>query len=405
MKLRALQAGQTLLLAPGTYDDPSDVPGLPVFNLNGTATAPITITGPETGQKPVLLGRSTHNTVRFSNASYVVVRNLEIDGRNLGGDAIKGQGSSHHITLENLTIRGVGSNQQVVGISTNGAPAWNWIIRGNTIIGAGTGMYFGNSDGTNPFVAGLIERNVIRDTIGYNVQIKHQVPWQGIAGMPTGRTATVIRHNVFTKSGNSSTGDLARPNLLVGDVPATGPGSTNGYEIYGNFFFQNPSEALFQGEGNIGFYANLLVTTTGSAINIQPHNGNVREIRIFGNTVVAADRGISVTGGDVAYTQQVVANAVFAATPITAPNASANVVDAFANATSYLANPSAPLGQLDLYPRPGLLRGPSISTSGMSGFSGWDADFNSVNRDWTFRGAYSGEGSNPGWLPRIETKP
>ena len=81
----------------------------------------------------------------------------------------------------------MGGNQQVVGISTNGAPTWNWTIRGNTIIGAGTGMYLGNSDGANPFVAGVIERNVVRDTIGYNLQIKHQAPWPGISGCPRGR--------------------------------------------------------------------------------------------------------------------------------------------------------------------------------------------------------------------------
>lgn len=392
------------MLAPGSYDDPNDVPGLPLFDLNGTATAPITITGPESGPKPVLLGRSTHNTVRFSNSSYVVVRNLEIDGRNLGGDGVNAQGTSHHITLENLTIRGVGSDQQIVGISTK-SPAWNWIIRGNTIIGAGTGMYLGNSDGTSPFVAGLIERNVIRDTIGYNLQIKHQVPWPNIPGIPTGKTSTIIRNNVFTKGSNSSTGSLARPNLLVGDVPPTGPGSTNGYEIYGNFFYQNQTEALFQGEGNVAFYGNLLVNDSGSAVNIQRHNGSVRTIRVFGNTVVASGTGISVTGGDTAYTQKVISNAVFAATPITAATQLANVSDSYARAVNYLNNPTGALGQLDLFPKPGALRGTAPDTTGLDAYTDWNLDFNARPRDWTIRGAYSGEGTNPGWLPRIEIKP
>ena len=185
-KVRALTAGDTLVLAAGTYDDPNDVPGLPIFSLNGTASAPITITGGGDASQTVLLGRSTHNTIRFSNSSYVIVKNLTVDGRDLGGDAVNAQGVSHHITVENLIIRGVGSDQQIVGISTNGATTWNWTIRGNTISGAGTGMYLGNSDGTNPFVAGVIERNVVRDTIGYNLQIKHRAPWPGISGLPTG---------------------------------------------------------------------------------------------------------------------------------------------------------------------------------------------------------------------------
>ena len=54
-------------------------------------------------------------------------------------------GSTHHVTIENLNIVNYGADQQVVGISTKG-PAWNWTIRGNRIVGAGTGMYLGNSD-------------------------------------------------------------------------------------------------------------------------------------------------------------------------------------------------------------------------------------------------------------------
>ena len=405
-KVRGLKAGDTLVLAAGTYDDPGNVPGLPVFNLNGTASAPITITGASDASQTVLLGRSTHNTIRFSGSSYVIVKNLTVDGRDLGGDAVSAQGVSHHITIENLIIRGVGSNQAVVGISTNGAATWNWTIRGNTIIGAGTGMYLGNSDGARPFVAGLIERNVIRDTIGYNVQIKHQAPWPNITGLPTGKTNTVVRHNVFTKGSNSSTGADARPNLLIGDVPASGPGADNGYEVYGNFFYQNPTEALFQAEGNVAFYANLLVSTTGSAVHVQRHNGAVRAIRIFGNTVVAAGGGISVTGGNAPYTQQVVANAVFAATPISAHNASANFTGTYANAARHLNNPTATIGQLDLFPKTGgTIRGAAaIDTAGLSAFTDWALDFNGKRRDWSFRGAYSGEGVNSGWRPKIEIK-
>jgi hypothetical protein len=392
------------VLAAGTYDDPTDIPGLPIFGLNGRASAPITITGAGDASQTVLLGRSTHNTIRFSDSSYVTVKNLTVDGRGLGGDAVKAQGVSHHITIENLIIRGVGGDQQTVGISTNGATTWNWTIRGNTIIGAGTGMYLGNSDGTNPFVAGLIERNGVRDTIGYNVQIKHQAPWPSISGLPAGKTSTVVRHNVFTKGSNSSTGILARPNLLIGDVPATGPGSDNSYEVYGNFFYQNPTEALFQAEGNVAFYANLLVSSTGSAVNVQPHNGIVREIRIFGNTVVAAGSGISVRGGNAAYTQQVLANAVFAATPISAASAAVNVTDTYANASNYLNNPTGIPGQLDLFPKVGAVRGTPADPAALLAFPDSGVDFNGKPRDWSFRGAYSGEGVNPGWLPKIEIK-
>lgn len=404
-RVRALVPGDTLVLAPGTYDDPSDVPGLPLFNLNGTPTQPIVITGPESGTRPLLLGRSTHNTVRLSNASYVVVRNLEIDGRDLGGAGVAAQGTAHHVTLENLVIRGVGGDQQIVGISTVGSPTWNWAICGNTIIGAGTGMYLGNSDGTSPFVAGLIERNLVRDTIGYNIQIKHQIDRPAVAGMPTTPQRTTIRHNVFAKSGNSSTGSMARPNLLVGHFPTSGNGSEDHYEIYGNFFYQNPTEALFQGEGNIAFYANLLVNDSGDAVNIQPHHDVPKSIDVFGNTVLAKGSGIRITGGAAGYAQRSFGNAVFAASPLSGGEQRDNVTAGRASASNFLNAPDVPLGSFDAYPRVGTLRGSAIDVSPASGFGGFDRDFAGQARDWTLRGAYAGEGANPGWLPKLEIKP
>jgi hypothetical protein len=403
--LRSLVAGDTLILEPGNYDDPSDGPGLPIFNMNGTATQPITIMGQEGQPRPVLLGRSTHNTVRFSDASYVVIKHIEIDGRDLGGDGVNAQGNAHHITLGDLVIRGVGQNQQVVGISSNGGTTWDWVIRRCQIIGAGTGMYLGNPNGGNPFVAGVIEHNIIRDTIGYNIQIKHQITRPTIAGLPTGKNSTIIRHNVFSKSANSSSGADARPNVLMGHFPLSGAGADDVYEIYSNFFYQNPTEALFQGEGNIAFHHNLLVNDSGSAVVIQPHNDVPKMIRVFNNTVITAGTGIRVSGGSTAYTQKIVGNAVFAATPISAADQTSNITDTHPNARNYLNNPSGTLGQLDLFPKTGMLSGAAIDSSSFNTFLDWDRDFNSNAQGNLFRGAYSGEGTNPGWIPRLEIKP
>lgn len=402
--LRTLAPGDTLVLAAGDYAEPGEEPGLPIFGLHGTPLAPITITGPRSG-KAVLIGQARHNTIRIGDSSHVVVRNLEIDGRDRGGDGVNAQGVSHHITIENLTIRGIGGHQGRVAISTNRAPAWNWTIRGNVIIGAGTGMYLGNSDGRHPFVAGVIEHNLIRDTIGYNVQIKHQAAWSHVEGRPDARTTTIIRHNVFAKGPNSSTGRMARPNLLVGDVPASGPGSENRYEIYGNVFLQNPSEALFQGEGNLALYANLFVNHAGPAIVIQPHNGSVRDVQVFGNTIVASRRGVLVKGGNSAHVQRVDVNVVFAATPIVAPNQLANIIGAYDDAPRHLADPLAPPGKLDLSPRPGAVRGPLIDVGEWRSFTDWDRDFDGRQRNWKMRGAYTLEGAARGWLPRLERKP
>lgn len=402
--LRALKPGETLELEAGVYDDPNDVPGLPIFELAGTETQPILITGPESGPRPKFLGRSTHNTVRIRNSSWVIIRNLEIDSRNLGGSGVAAQGSNHHIWLENLYIHGVGRDQQNVGISTVSAPNWNWVIRGNTIVGAGTGMYLGNSDGENAFVAGTIENNLVRDTIGYNLQIKHQNPRPAIAGMPTGKSVTVIRHNVFTKGANSSTGGMARPNVLVGHFPKSGPGVDDHYEIYGNFFWQNPTEALFQGEGNIAMYSNVMATDSGAAINIQPHHDVPKAIEIFGNTIIAKGSGIRVTGGASGHEQRVRGNAVFSDSPISGGTQAGNFTGAYAHAANHLVEPFGALGSFQAFPLAGALSGVALDTTGLTNYTDWDVDFNRQARDWTIRGAYSGGGTNPGWTPVLEAR-
>jgi hypothetical protein len=402
--LGQLKAGDTLILQPGSYDDPNGVPGLPIFNMHGEPGKPITIMGEAGKPRPVLLGRSTHNTVRFDDASHVVVRNIEIDGRDLGGDGVNSQGVSHDITLEDLYIHGVGENRQIVGISTKDT-VWNWTIRRCVIAGAGTGMYLGSSDGSAPFIAGVVEYNMIRDTRGYNIEIKHQNPRPSLSGMPQGTSATLIRHNVFNKSANSESGDGARPNLLVGHFPLSGNGADDMYEIYGNFFYQNPIEALFQGEGNIAFHHNLLVNDTGDAVNIQPHNDVPKRIFVFQNTVVAAGSGIRVSGGASGYPQQVIGNAVFASVPISGGDQRDNVTDSRERAAAYLGKPTAVPGALDLYPRSGQLVSGAMDTTALQGFRDWNRDFNGTAYDARFRGAYSGAGINPGWLPRVEIKP
>lgn len=416
-RLAALRPGDTLRLAAGDYGvdalgrDTASVPGLPIFGLHGTAELPIVITGPETGPRPRLLGRDSHNTVRLADASHVVVRRLEIDGRGRFGFGVAAQGQTHDIAIEDNLFVGHGADQQVVAISTSRAPAWHWAIRRNVIVGAGTGLYLGNSDGANPFVAGLIEHNLIRDTIGYNAQIKHQVPWSGVPdALPSGPTLTLIRHNVFSKSSGAAAGVNARPNLLVGDQPASGPGALNGFAIYGNLFLDNPVESLFQGEGRIGFYGNLMVGQ-GAAVRIQPHNGRVRDVHLFHNTVVCETGAIVVTGGQTGTTQRLLANAVFSdGTPIAVSGVQVfsqeHLSGSRAAAATHLVDPLAAIGALDLYPRAdGAARGSAVDLAGLEAWPDADRDFNHRPRDARYRGAYAGEGANPGWRPALEIKP
>jgi uncharacterized repeat protein (TIGR01451 family) len=339
----------------------------------------------------------------------VTIRNLELDGQGRQGDGVKaesGSAAAHHITLDNLFIHGHDADQQIVGISTK-CPAWNWVIRRCRITGAGTGIYLGNSDGTQEFVNGLIEHNLVRDSVGYDMQIKHQIGRNTGLGIPASAT-TIIRHNVFSKAQNASTGDDARPNLLVGHWPPSGPGASDVYQIYGNFFHENPVEALFQGEGNIAFYDNLLLNDFDPgipALVIQPQNDVVKAVEVFDNTVVSRSRGIRITA-NAGFPQRAIANAVFAGLPIDAPVQTDNVQDTYGNAGAYLVNPTGPIGAgLSLFPLVGPLSGAPVSSAGLTGFLDWDRDFNGKTRSAVFRGAYDGAGTNPGWPLALAVKP
>jgi Right handed beta helix region len=389
--LARLRPGETLVLKAGTY-----MHGLPLRDVHGSATRPIIVRGAP-DQSSLFLAQGCCNTVELENVSYVEIRNLTLEGGNLDGPfAVNARGTSHNVTLEGLRIVGHGANQAVVGISTKG-PAWNWVIRGNAIIGAGTGMYLGSSDGTAPFVAGVIENNLFLDTLGYNVQIKHQLPRATDIGLPVTASSTIIRHNVFSKQNSAARGRNARPNLLVGHFPLSGYGVEDTYEIYGNLFYENPSEALFQGEGNIALHDNVFVTTTGAAVNIQPHRATPRRVLVYHNTILAKRSGIRVIGGAAHFPRHIVGNAVFAASPVEGPDARENSIGSYEEAAAAFVAPFAPLGQLDLSPRPDHLIGAPADLSLFQALAAGTLDFDGRTRHGRFRGAFEGPRNPHGW--------
>ena len=412
--LGGLVAGDTLSLAPGNY-----TAQLNLSNRNGNAGAPIVIMG--AGNNTVFLGNACCNTINITNCSYLVIRDLKIDGQNINYiDGVKAGGGgtyfAHHITLEALTIVNNGGSivgdNQTVGISTKCA-AWAWTIRRCTIIAAGTGIYLGNSDSTSPFVGGVIENNLIIDTKGYNMQIKGQLdnvrdlfPGTAVDGQ-----VTIIRYNVFSKANGSTpvgVGDGSRPCILMDNFPSTGNGANDRYEVYGNFFYNNPTEALMQVTGNTTAYANVFVNHVAPSgygtVVINNHNGFApRTMNIFHNTVLStsAASGISLSNANTGFQQTCTANAVFCGgnpiTGFTAPNTVDNITGGYASAASKVNSPSTTLASLDLYPLAGQLQGSLTSNALYLGFSDHDLDFNGDAYEWTYRGAYSGSGTNPGW--------
>ncbi len=400
-----LRPGDTLMLPAGTYRN-----RLNLNNLQGTATDWITITGPDSGAPAIITTDSTCcNTVQLGNSAYIEIRNLTIDSNsealNTSIDAINAKGGiTHDITIRNNVIQGVSLHQQTVGISTK-STAWNWTVTGNTIINAGTGIYFGDSNGAAPFVAGLIANNLFIDTIGYNMQIKYQNAYTPPPGMPTGSRKTIIRDNVFLKRTAQSSlpegkVDGPRPNLLVGGSPSKGAGSDDLYEIYGNFFYENrDDESLIQASGRVSIHDNVFVGGTFTGILLRDHDRPLQHADVYNNTVYGGARGIRFAS-TARQSSSAIGNLVFSDTPISGniDFEADNIGDSVQNAAFYVNSPSTVLGQMDFYPLPGQAQGPAMDLSRYSAQTDYLNDFNGQSKsNREFRGAYAGQGTNPGW--------
>jgi len=402
-QMATLAPGDTLQLAAGTYTN-----RLVINGLAGNAANWITIQGPATGTA-TFTGVSGNNTVSLRNCSYIAIKNIRIDCLGLQVDGIKAEGVVapatnyvHDMLIEGVTIVNAGANQQIVGINTK-CPCWNWTIRGCEIIGAGTGMYLGNSDGSQPFVRGVIESNRVYDPEGYCIEIKHQANWPTGVGLPTGNGSTIIRNNVFIKTSRAS-GSGDRPNLLFGGFPDSGDGSNDLYEVYGNFIAANPRESLIQATGRFAIHDNLMVDCPDAnfaGIYVTAHQGKtVKLARVFHNTIYSAGRGIRVASGSTA--DVVAGNLVFSANAIsgTITTNTGNLIDTVANAGSHVANPSTNLGSMNFYPLAGQCTGAALSMTAMNGDTHYDLDFNGNSKGgFTYRGCYAGSGTNPGWGP------
>jgi MYXO-CTERM domain-containing protein len=400
--LPTLKAGDTLHLAAGHY------PLLPLANLNGTPSAWITIAGPPGDPPTAIIDADPGpccNTVEITNSSYLAIESLTIDGHDVDGAfGISAGGGSgnlvHDIRIEGCSLINHHGSQQDDAISTK-TPTWGWIIRRNKILHAGTGLYLGNSDGSDPFVGGVIEDNLVENPIGYCMEIKFQNARPMIAGLPTAPTTTIIRNNVFIKNDDPSP-DGDRPNLLVGGFPASGAGASDRYEIYGNFFDHNARESLLQASGRVTIHDNLFVDAPGQhAILLRDHDLPLELAYVYDNTIYSAGIGIDF-GSAAPEGDAVVGNLVFANTAITGTisNQHDNLTDTVASAGNYVRAPSTTLGQLDLYPLAGKCQGAPIDASLFAGDTDHAIDFNGAPRgSFVFRGAYAGDGVNPGWLP------
>ncbi len=406
-RVAALKAGDVLEFAPGDYPG-----GLRIEGLAGTADRWITLRGPGGTAPARFLGDpgQGRNTIEIVDSSFVAIERLTIDGRGIEGihgvSAKDGEANrTHHVRIEGCTIVGHGATQQTVGISTK-CPTWGWVIRGNRVVGAGTGLYLGDSDGTSPFVGGLIEGNLVEDPVGYCMQVKHQLERPRSVGLPTRPTSTVVRNNVFVKSDRESP-DGDRPNVLLGTFPPSGPGAEDRYEVYGNFFLHNPRENLLQCAGRVSIHDNLFVDGGAAAIYLTDHNGPLDLAVVYHNTIHATATGISfgsrpTKGGVVA------GNLVFSAEPFAGEfeiSSEANLGAPVGDAPQHVAKPGTEPGAVDFHPRPGKCAGRALARKPFQEDLDFDRYFDGrPTGDLRRRGAYATEETEGAWAPAADFK-
>lgn len=278
-RLAALRPGDVLRLAAGDY------PPLVFKGLVGSAERPIRVLGaPELASRVV--GRAGRNTIELRGCHHLQLVGLAIDSAgHPGADGLKAMGApSSHVTIEGCALRGCGGSQQTCGISTK-TPCWGWRIVANTIVEPGTGLYLGDSDGSAPFVAGLVRGNVVARPIGYCMQIKRQNARPAVAGLPVAPATTRICHNRFLKDDRASP-DGARPCLLLGAWPPSGPGADDRYEVYGNVFFANPTESLLQLTGRATVHDNVFASARLGILAREHHGRPLLQLRCYHNTFV-----------------------------------------------------------------------------------------------------------------------
>lgn len=411
--LPTLQPGDTLRLAPGTYAG-----RIRITSLNGTEAMPIVIEGPADGSAVVEADSGPCcNMLELRDSSHVVLRSITFDGRDIDGAfgisaGPTGAGGSgtrnivHHITVEDCTFVGFGGSNNHDAISTK-TTTWSWVLRRNVFDGAGLGAYFGDSNGGDPFIGGLIEHNAFLRCGGYCMQVKWQTPrptdWPG---MPTEPQVTTIRHNVFHHG--DETRFSARPSLLVGGFPSSGPGSDDRYEIYGNLFVHNSREALLQASGRVSIHDNVFVDGDDSvpALVLRAHDLPLRQGWVYGNTFYTSGRAISVGTGDQG--TALVGNAIFAGMPSsgTFDESRDNVVGDLAMAEGAFVSASFDIAEMDFHPAGAALMGSAIDLSSFAEDGAVGLDFECRDRGApVWRGAYEGAEGASSWALALEIKP
>ena len=135
---------------------------------------------------------------------------------------------------------------------------------------------------------------------------------------------------------------------------------------------------------------------------LRKQNNPLKLALVYNNTIYTSGKGIYF-GTRAQIYDAVVGNLVFSSVPISGQiiQQSDNVVAPVAKAPTYVKSPAF-AGPMDFYPLAGQCQGGPLDLSNFDTDTDYSLDFNGASKvrakgSPVYRGAYAGEGSNPGW--------
>jgi hypothetical protein len=221
--------GTAVRLGPGSYDGGAFISG-----LTGTEGAPVWVGGEPGREKPVIRGGA--NALQLSNASYVILHDLEITGQTSNGLNVDDGGDAtdpaHHLIFRDLLIRDIGSGGNQDCLKLSGVD--DYVVLDSEFIGCSGGSAI-DQVGCHD---GLVVRNVFSELGGNGVQTKG-----GSARIRITRNRFMNAGERAVNLGGSTGFEFFRPALSSSEPNA----EARDIQVVANFFWGGISPIAFVG--------------------------------------------------------------------------------------------------------------------------------------------------------------
>jgi hypothetical protein len=280
--IRGLQAGDTLLIAAGSYD----IGALWFKNTQGTENAWIVIKGK--GGLATLLGSKHDNVVNLDSVSYLRFENIAIttNGAYNDIDGVKFRSNSHHVLFKRCRIYNITN----VAINSQVPEMHHIVVSECEISHCGTAaIYWGFNKPLKVARDCLIERSYIHHcptdlngATGYGIQIKG------------GSYRNIVRNSVLHDVGGTTRAGIA---VYYTDLSG-GLTAADNNTVSGNVIWNVSNEGIYAAAGVT--LENNIIFDANTGLAIYPYDGSVVENVIVRNNTIYRCRedGLLISGWD-----------------------------------------------------------------------------------------------------------